>query len=79
MTILTLANAKESELFNISAIKIAPKLRTRLLGMGLGIGIDIGVLRNRSGDVVLGSGNTRISLSRELANKIMVTSLGIKI
>lgn len=79
MNLLLLANAKESELFNIAAIKIAPKMRTRLLGMGLGIGIDIGVLRNRRGDVVLGSGNTRISLSREIANKIMVTSLGVKI
>ncbi len=70
-------NANESELFNITAIKTAQSMRTRLLGMGLGVGLDIGVLRNRRGDVVLASGNTRISLSREIADKIKVKSLGI--
>ncbi|MCK5902033.1 MAG: ferrous iron transport protein A [Cocleimonas sp.] len=79
MNVLSLATAKESELFTIKAIKASPKLRTRLLGMGLGVGIDIGVLRNRRGDVVLGSGNTRISLSREISRKIVISPLGKRI
>ncbi|HIO91684.1 MAG TPA: ferrous iron transport protein A [Leucothrix mucor] len=76
---LSLMSATESELFNITDIKTEQSMRTRLLGMGLGVGLDVGVLRNRRGDVVLASGNSRISLSREIADKIVVKSLGIKI
>ena len=79
MNHLSLMDANESELFNITNIKTAHAMRTRLLGMGLGVGLDVGVLRNRRGDVVLASGNTRISLSREIADKIQVKSLGVKI
>ena len=79
MNLLSLANAKESELFNIMSINIDAKMRTRLLGVGLGKGIDVGVLRNRGGDVVLGNGNTRISLGREIADKIIVKALGLAI
>lgn len=79
MSNLSLMSATESELFNIVDIKTGHSMRTRLLGMGLGVGLDIGVLRNRRGDVVLASGNSRISLSREIADKILVKSLGIKI
>ena len=79
MSHLSLMDANESELFNITDIKAEHAMCTRLLGMGLGVGLDVGVLRNRRGDVVLASGNTRISLSREIADKIQVKSLGVKI
>ncbi len=79
MNNLSLMDATESELFNITTIKTAQAMRTRLLGMGLGVGLDVGVLRNRSGDVVLASGNTRISLSREIADQIQVKPLGVKL
>ncbi|RTZ65859.1 MAG: ferrous iron transport protein A [Aquificaceae bacterium] len=79
MSHLSLMDANESELFNITDMNTADAMRTRLLGMGLGVGLDVGVLRNRRGDVVLASGNTRISLSREIADQIKVKSLGVKI
>lgn len=76
---LSVANANESEVFSITGVKTDNKLRNHLLGMGVGVGIDIGVLRNRNGDVVLGNGNNRISLGREIAEQIFVKSLGVKL
>lgn len=49
------------------------KTQVRLLGLGIGIGSYLQVLRNRSGDMVLANNNSRISLGRSIAEKILVS------
>jgi len=67
-----LSTAKETTLLHIAAIKTSSRTLLRLMGLGLVIGKDIEVLRNRRGDIVLGSGHSRISLGHSIADKIMV-------
>jgi Fe2+ transport system protein FeoA len=67
-----LSMAKESSYLHIAAIETNSKTLLRLMGLGLVTGNDIEVLRNRRGDIVLGNGNSRISLGHSIANKIMV-------
>jgi len=67
-----LSTAKETTLFHIAAIKTDSRTLLRLMGLGLVTGKNIEVLRNRRGDIVLGSGNSRISLGSSIAEKIMV-------
>ena len=73
---LPLSEAKEHSLLHISAIKTASKTQLRLMGFGLVPGQEVEVLRNRRGDVVLTSGNSRISLGESVANKIHVHEVG---
>ena len=67
-----LSSSTESSFLQIAAIKTNSKTLLRLMGLGLVTGKDIEVLRNRRGDIVLGSGNSRISLGRSVAEKIRV-------
>lgn len=50
-------------------------LQGRLMGMGLFVGTKVGILRGgeaMSGPLLLGVGNTRIALGRDVAEKILV-------
>lgn len=67
-----LSTSAESSFLHIVAIKTNSKTLLRLMGLGLVTGKNIEVLRNRKGDIVLGSDNSRISLGRSVAEKIMV-------
>lgn len=69
---IPLSQASENSLLNIAAIKTDSKSLLRLMGFGLAPGKNIEVLRNRRGDVVLGSGHSRISLGKSVADKVMV-------
>ena len=69
-----LANQKESAYVHIKKIESDTKTQVRLLGLGIGIGSTLEVLRNRGGDMVLASNNSRISLGRSIAEKILVSS-----
>lgn len=69
-----LSNAQELAQLSISSINTDVRVKTRLLGMGLGEGNIIDILRNRRGDIVLSSGNSRISLGRSITEKIIVTA-----
>ncbi|EIJ35700.1 FeoA family protein [Thiothrix nivea] len=57
---------------HVQSVQTDNPTRIRLLGMGIGKGTRIEVLRNRRGDIVLGTGNNRISLGRSISDKIMV-------
>ncbi len=67
-----LSTSAESSSLHIAAIKTNSKTLLRLMGLGLVTGKKIEVLRNRKGDIVLGSDNSRISLGRSIAEKILV-------
>lgn len=67
-----LSESKEAIHSVIRNIDANGKTKAKLLGLGLGIGQDIDVIRNRHGDIVLRTGQSRISLGRGLAEKIMV-------
>lgn len=69
----SLAQVSEQSVVHIQSIKTDSATRMRLLGMGLGKGCTLQVLRNRLGDLVLGSGNNRISLGRSITRDIFVT------
>lgn len=69
-----LASQKESAYVHIKKIESDTKTQVRLLGLGIGIGSTLEVLRNRGGDMVLASNNSRISLGRSIAEKILVSS-----
>ena len=70
-----LSEAQESDFFHISAIKTNSKTLLRLMGLGLVKGKNIEVLRNRRGDIVLSSGNSRVSLGFSIAEKILVQKM----
>lgn len=70
--LLTLAELPELNSAHIQTIQTDNPTRIRLLGMGLGKGSRIEVLRNRKGDLVLSSGNNRISLGRSITQQILV-------
>lgn len=70
-----LATYKASASVNIKKIEADTKTQVRLLGMGIGNGSNLEVLRNRSGDMVLASGNIRISLGSSVAEKIWVSAI----
>lgn len=70
--VLNLSQMHESGLAHIHKINTDTPTRIRLLGMGIGQGSHIEVLRNRTGDIVLGNGNNRISLSRSITSHIVV-------
>lgn len=67
-----LSESKEAIHSVIHNIDANGKTKAKLLGLGLGIGQDIDVIRNRGGDIVLRTGQSRISLGRGLAEKIMI-------
>jgi Fe2+ transport system protein FeoA len=56
----------------IHQINATGKIKAMLLGLGIGVGQCVDVIRNRRGDIVLRTGQSRISLGRGLAEKIMV-------
>lgn len=68
-----LSESKEAIHSVINNIQANGKTKAKLLGLGLGVGQDIDVIRNRCGDIVLRTGQSRISLGRGLAEKIMVS------
>lgn len=70
-----LASYKASANVNIKKIEADSKTQVRLLGMGIGSGSNLEVLRNRSGDMVLATGNIRISLGSSVAEKIWVSAI----
>lgn len=70
--IFPLSRSKEAIQFIIHTINANGKTKAKLLGIGLGIGQPIDIIRNRRGDIVLRTGQSRISLGRGLAEKIMV-------
>ena len=67
-----LSQMPEQTSVNIQAIQADHATRLRLLGMGLGRGSALQVLRNRWGDMVVGSGHNRISLGRSITHDILV-------
>lgn len=67
-----LSQCKEHSAAHIQSIQTDNATRIRLLGMGIGHGTHIEVLRNRYGDMVLGTGNNRISLGRSITQYILV-------
>ncbi|MEZ5534106.1 MAG: FeoA family protein [Thiolinea sp.] len=71
-TTLPLSQLPESGLAHIHKVTTDTPTRVRLLGMGIGKGSQIKVLRNRMGDIVLGTGNNRISLGRSVTEHIVV-------
>ncbi len=70
-----LSEIPENTRLVITAITADKKIQYRLLGLGLGVGKEVELLRNRLGDIVLGSGNSRISLGRDVANRILARSI----
>jgi Fe2+ transport system protein FeoA len=75
MNVLTpLSKISESVCVFVYEIHATQKLQIKLLAMGLGIGCSLEVIRNRSGDMVIAQGNCRISLGRNIANKLLVTA-----
>jgi len=69
-----LSKISESVCVFINEIQATPKLQIKLLSMGLGIGCSLEIIRNRRGDMVVAQGNSRISLGRNIANKLLVTA-----
>ncbi|MBK8454580.1 MAG: FeoA family protein [Thiofilum sp.] len=69
-----LSQMPEHTSVNIHAIQADVATRMRLLGMGLGKGSSIQILRNRWGDMVVGSGHNRISLGRSITHDILVST-----
>lgn len=67
-----LSESKEAIHSVIHNINANGKTKAKLLGLGLGAGQDVDVIRNRRGDIVLRTGQSRISIGRGLAEKIMV-------
>lgn len=70
-----LSEAPENTCLHIASIKTTSKTQLRLMGFGLVPGKNIEVLRNRCGDIVLGSGHARISLGKSVASKILVHTI----
>nr|CAA6826755.1 MAG: Unknown protein [uncultured Thiotrichaceae bacterium] len=71
-SVLALSQMHEAGLAHIHKIDTDTPTRIRLLGMGIGKGSHIEILRNRMGDIVMGSGNNRISLGRSITEHIVV-------
>ena len=76
---LTLAACLEKATVHILSISTDKATRIRLLGMGIGKGSQLNVLRNRNGDVVLGSGNNRVSLGHSVSQHILVSTQGVNV
>ncbi len=68
-----LVTHRESSNVYVKKIVSDCKTQVRLLGLGIGIGSYLQVLRNRGGDMVLANNNSRISLGRSIAEKILVS------
>ena len=66
-----LSETAERTHLTITAVTVDKPTQCRLMGMGIGIGREIELLRNRGGDVVLKNGNSRITLGREIASRIL--------
>lgn len=75
ITATPLANFKEFAKVRIKQIQSDSKTQVRLLGLGIGVGSNLEVLRNRGGDMVLANNNSRISLGRTIADKIMAAEI----
>jgi len=65
---------KESALVHVKKIISDTKTQVKLLGLGIGVGSTLQILRNRHGDMVLANNNSRISLGRSIADKILVSA-----
>jgi len=74
-TFCSLSNSQEAIHSVIHSVHADGKTKAKLLGLGLGVGQDIDVIRNRRGDIVLRTGQSRISIGYSLAKKIMVTEV----
>lgn len=70
-----LSSLPEGDSISIVDVKTDSATRIKLLGMGIGKGCHVQVLRNRSGDMVIGRGNNRISLGRSITQHIFVHTL----
>ena len=68
-----LIDHQESSHVYVKKIESDCKTQVRLLGLGIGIGSYLQILRNRGGDMVLANNNSRISLGRSIAEKILVS------
>jgi Fe2+ transport system protein FeoA len=71
-TFCSLSDSQEAIHSVIHSVHADGKTKAKLLGLGLGVGQNIDIIRNRRGDIVLRTGQSRISLSQSLAKKIMV-------
>jgi Fe2+ transport system protein FeoA len=71
-TLFSLSESQEAVHSVIHHVSANGKTKAKLLGLGLGVGQDIDVIRNRRGDIVLRTGQSRISIGQSLAEKIMV-------
>lgn len=69
---ISLASCLEKATVHILSITTDKTTRIRLLGMGIGKGTRLHILRNRNGDMVIGSGNNRVSLGNSISQAIMV-------
>lgn len=72
---LSLSACLEKATVHILSITTDKATRIRLLGMGIGKGTRLEILRNRNGDMVLGSGNNRVSLGSSVSQSILVSPL----
>ncbi|HFC53414.1 MAG TPA: ferrous iron transport protein A [Gammaproteobacteria bacterium] len=66
-----LSETAEHTRLTITAITADKPTQCRLMGMGIGLGKEVELLRNRRGDVVIRNGNSRITLGREIASRIL--------
>jgi Fe2+ transport system protein FeoA len=71
-TFCSLSDSQEAIHSVIHSVHADGKTKAKLLGLGLGVGQNVDIIRNRRGDIVLRTGQSRISLSQSLAKKIMV-------
>ncbi|CAA6819042.1 MAG: Unknown protein [uncultured Thiotrichaceae bacterium] len=71
----TLSSLDEGTTISIAEVKTDSPTRIKLLGMGIGKGCHVQIFRNRSGDMVVGRGNNRISLGRSITQHIFVHTL----
>ncbi len=74
-TLCLLSNSLETRHSVIHSVQADGKTKAKLLGLGLGVGQDIDVIRNRRGDIVLRTGQSRISIGYSLAKKIIVAEV----
>ncbi len=70
-----LARIPAGETATIVAINTEQELQGRLMGMGLFVGTKVDILRGgqgKSGPLLVGIGNTRLALGRDVASTILV-------
>jgi len=72
--LVPLSSVNQLTCVHINEIHVQHKLQLKLLSIGVGVGSALEMLRNRSGDVVFALGNNRISLGKNIAQKLMVSA-----